>query len=138
MSDIDREKIKIWVDRLKGPGGVALTEKRKSRLRSWFLTLSKKGYLTQDVYKHQTHLEEIFAASFPNAGSRRQFASTILLYLSALTAEEYDAYFPCIKRDAVVTMLRQVASRANQEYAAAGRPTAAAAETHPTSSNFFS
>jgi hypothetical protein len=118
MDAAAREKIQIMVDRLKGPGGVPLTEKRKSRLRTWLHTLSKKGYLGAEVYKHSTGVEEVLSASFPNAGSRAQFISTILLYFSALTDEEFQADFPCLLRGEVVATLREVASKANRQYAA--------------------
>jgi len=71
---INKEHIREFVDRLRGTGGLPLSDSYKKSLKSWLVALLSRGFLKSNFVQNREEVEKTFRSSFPNSGSRSNFS----------------------------------------------------------------
>jgi len=111
---IGNEHIHEYVDRLRGTGGLPLSDSYKKSLKSWLVTLLKRGFLESNFVQNREEVEKAFGLSFPNTGSRSNFSRAVLQYFAALTDQEFAMLYPTLSRKEAVDTFRSIAAEANR------------------------
>jgi len=111
---VDKARIVELVGRLRGTGGLPLSEPYAKCLRSWLQTLSSRGWLDVNFLKNKQLVHSSFVSTLPNSGTRSNFSRAILQYFAALTDSEFESEFPGLSRQEAVDNVRLVATEANK------------------------
>jgi hypothetical protein len=112
---MDKEAVHELVSRLRGTGGVPLSDAYTRSLKCWLVTLAKRGWLDCIfILQRKEEIEKSFKEAFPNSGSRSNFSRAVLQFFAALTDDEFSNLYPDVSRKDVVDVFRGVAAEANR------------------------
>ncbi|KAJ3034974.1 hypothetical protein HDV00_004515 [Rhizophlyctis rosea] len=111
----DRELVHLALSRVRGSGGIPLTEAYKKSLRVWYGTLASRGMTTPEFLGDPDYVSKAYRETFPNPHSRCQFTRGFLKVIGGLTDKEFGEAYPGLTREGVVTLMKKVVTEGNRE-----------------------
>ena len=111
----DSEKVVEILRRVKGPGGLPLTQPHIKCLAQWYKTLASRGHTTAEFVSKPENVSTTYKEKFPNPHSRGQFARGYLAVIGGMTDDEFHEAYPNLTREGIVSTMRKIISEAYRE-----------------------
>jgi len=113
----DEERLDRSLRRVQTTGGLPMKEKQRKCYMGWLRTLTRRGHLQESFLLDDDAINQTFKIYFPNPVSRAQYLRAILMYLSGLTSDEWQAQYPqlVLERERVILSLKSHITSANKE-----------------------
>lgn len=111
----EKERVKEILSRVRSAGGLKPPESQIDRLASWFRTLAKRGWTGVAFLKDAEGARKSFETAWENPMTRQQYMRAFMRYLSGLNDDEYEAEFPGLDRQGLVTLIQSVTGAATKE-----------------------
>ena len=117
--EYDRQHVNEILSRVRGSGGLPLSEKAKEQFHVWLKTLMKRKFNTPEFLSDPDTVLDTYKSNFPNPMTRGQYVRSFLAYISGLTDEEFAVFYPNFPlpegRYTLVSTMRRITTEANSE-----------------------
>jgi len=110
-----KDRILEILSRVRKGGGLALTEEKKRQVTSWFRTIARRGYVTEDFMRDGQRAKTIFKEQFPGPVTRAHYTRSFMIYLEGLSDEEFMQEYPTLSRGDLAATINTISQEAWQE-----------------------